>query len=94
LAIALNDILPRLERVSSIERKTTPLAFYLWSQKGLAFGIFEKPGMVESSVQKILRYDWHPFEAEIIQNCAVGSDRKITLPRNVENIEDEDILPF
>lgn len=64
----------RLERYLTLIRvclingaKDYPLAFYLWIEEGLAFGIFEKPGMVESDVLKIFRYNRHPFEAEIIQ---------------------------
>ena len=70
----------RLERYLALIRaclingaEDDPLAFYLWIQKRLVFGIFEKLGMVESDILKILHYNRHAFETEIIQCCAVGS---------------------
>lgn len=50
--------------------------------------------MIEAVYGKALRYDRHAFEAELIEQCAVGRGRKIALPRDVEDVEDEDILPF
>ena len=50
--------------------------------------------MIEAVYEKALRYDGHAFEAELIEKCAVGRGGKIALPRDVEDVEDEDILPF
>lgn len=71
-----------------------PLTFRLRIEERFALGIGEKLRMIEAVDGKALRYDGHTFEAELIEQCAVGRGRKIALPRDVEDVEDEDILPF
>ena len=50
--------------------------------------------MTEAVYGKALSYDGYAFEAELIEQGAVGRGRNIVLPRDVENVEYEDILPF
>ena len=50
--------------------------------------------MIEAIHGKALRDNRHAFETEFSKQRSIGRGRKIALPREVENVEDEDILPF